>query len=83
MPLDCLYRHFADVTQLDVELSYVAIDTHTDATQLSPTVGNATEPAEQRTTNQREAGPSCFWRHDLQTESTGSRRSELIREVSI
>jgi len=33
-------------TQLDVELSSVefAIDTTTDATQLSPTIGNATDP---------------------------------------
>ena len=43
-------------TQLDVELSCVAIDTLTDATQLSPTIGNATDPVEQRTANQREAG---------------------------
>ena len=129
-----------------VELSCVAIDTLTDATQLSPTIGNATDLVEQRTANQREAGQSCFcsqccivmcdiptsdvhflrnvfsaaafftrslkalvdmffsiipltflqilhskipspgkldktrhiWRHDLQIESTGSRRSELI-----
>jgi len=31
-------------TELDVELSCVAIDTLTDATQLSPTIGNATDP---------------------------------------
>ena len=47
-------------TQLDVELSCVAIDTLTDATQLSPTIGNATDPVEQRTANQREAGQSFF-----------------------
>ena len=35
--------------QLDVELSCVAIDTLTDATQLSPTIGNGTDPVEQRT----------------------------------
>jgi len=45
-------------TQLDVELSCVAIDTLTDTTQLSPTIGNATDPVEQRTANQREAGQS-------------------------
>jgi len=39
-------------TQLDVELSCVAIDTLTDATQLSPTIGNATDPVEQCTANQ-------------------------------
>ena len=44
------YRHFADANSTS---SWVAIDTLTDATQLSPTIGNA-------------------------TESTGSRRSELI-----
>ena len=110
-------------TQLDVELSWVelscvAIGTLTDATQLSPTIGNATDPVEQRTANQRETGhghwrlwSTChinrhvfsiilltflqifhsnipspgklvktrhIWRHDLQTESTGSRRSELL-----
>jgi len=45
-------------TQLDVELSCIAIDTLTDATQLSARIGNATDPAEQRTANQREAGRS-------------------------
>jgi len=42
-----------------VELSCVGIDTLTDATQLSPTIGNAIDPVEQRTANQREAGQSC------------------------
>ena len=42
-----LQRH--NSTQLDVELT---------ATQLSPTIGNATDPVEQRTANQREAGQS-------------------------
>jgi len=41
-----------------VELSCVAIDTLTDVTQLSLTIGNATDPVEQRTANQREAGQS-------------------------
>jgi len=54
------YRHFADATPLDVKLSCVAIDTLTDATQLSPTIGNATDPVEQHTANQTEAGQSCF-----------------------
>ena len=30
----------------------------TDATQLSPTIGNATDPVEQRRANQREVGQS-------------------------
>jgi len=47
-------------TRRRVELSCVATDTLTDATQLSPTIGNATDPVEQRTANQREAGQSCF-----------------------
>jgi len=47
-------------TRRRVELSCVAIDTLTDATQLSPTIGNATDPVEQRTANQREADQSCF-----------------------
>ena len=39
---------YSDTTQLDVELSSVelscvAIDTLTDATQLSPAIGNATD----------------------------------------
>jgi len=34
------------------------MDTLTDATQLSPTIGNATDQVEQRTANQREAGQS-------------------------
>jgi len=38
----------------------VAIDTFTNATQLSPTIGNATDPVEQRTANHREAGQSRF-----------------------
>jgi len=42
-------------TRRRVELSCVAIDTLTDATQLSPTIGNATDPVEQCTANQREA----------------------------
>jgi len=42
------------------ELSCVAMDTLTDATQLSPTIGNATDPVEQRTANQREAGQSSW-----------------------
>jgi len=33
-------------TRRQVELSCVAIDTLTDATQLSPTIGNATDPVE-------------------------------------
>ena len=37
-----------------------AIDTLPDATQLSPTIGNPTDPVEQRTANQREADQSCF-----------------------
>jgi len=41
-------------------MSCVAIDALTDATQLSPTIGNATDPVEQRTANQREAGQSVF-----------------------
>ena len=45
-------------TRRRVELSCVAIDTLTDATQLSPTIGNATDPVEQRTANQRETGQS-------------------------
>ena len=45
---------YSDATQLNstsswVELSCVTIDTLTDATQLSPTIGNATNPVEQRT----------------------------------
>ena len=32
------------------------MDTLTDATQLSPTIGDATDPVEQHTANQREAG---------------------------
>ena len=45
---------YSDATQLNstsswVELSCVTIDTLTDATQLSPTIGNATDPVEQRT----------------------------------
>jgi len=39
-------------------LSCVTIDTLTDATQLSPTIGNATNPVEQPTANQRKAGQS-------------------------
>ena len=54
------YRHLGDATPLDVELSCVAIDTLTDATQLSQTIANATDPVEQRTASQREAGLSCF-----------------------
>ena len=54
---------YSDTTQLNstsnwVELSRIARDTLTDATQLSPTIGNATDPVEQRTANQREAGQS-------------------------
>ena len=48
------------LTRRRVELSRVAIDTLTDATQLLPTIGNATDPVEQCTANQREAGQSCF-----------------------
>jgi len=33
-----------------------SLDTLTDATQLSPMISNATDPVEQRTANQREAG---------------------------
>ena len=33
---------------------------YSDATQLSPTIGNATDPVEQRTANQHEAGQSCI-----------------------
>jgi len=43
-----------------VELSCLAIDTLTDATQLSLTIGNATDPVEQRTANQRETGQSSL-----------------------
>jgi len=39
-------------------LSCIAIDTLIDATQLSPMIGTATDPVEQRTANQREAGQS-------------------------
>jgi len=53
------YRHFADATQLNSTSSSVAsLDTRTNATQLSPTIGNATDPVEQHTANQREAGQS-------------------------
>jgi len=41
-------------------LSCVAIDTLTDATQLSPTIGNANDPVEQRTANQHEVGQSSW-----------------------
>ena len=51
---------YSDATQLKSTSSCVAIDTLTDATQLSPTIGNATDPVEQRTANQREVGQSCF-----------------------
>ena len=37
------YNDFEQFPQLN-PLSYVAIDTLTDATQLSPTIGNATDP---------------------------------------
>ena len=37
---------YSDTTQLDVELSCVVIDTLTDATQLSPAIGNVTDPVE-------------------------------------
>ena len=47
-------------TRRRVELSCVTIDTLTDATQLSPTIGNATDPVEQRTANQREADQSSW-----------------------
>jgi len=59
--LKSVKARLSDTTQLNstsssVELSCVAIDTLIDATQLSPTIGNATDPVEQRTANQREAG---------------------------
>ena len=44
MPTLNLRPVYSDTTQLDVELSCVAIDTLIDATQLSPTIGNATDP---------------------------------------
>jgi len=46
---------YSDTTQLN---SIQRRDTLTNATQLSPTIGNATDPVEQRTPNQREAGQS-------------------------
>jgi len=49
---------YSDATQLHSTSSCVAIDTLTDATQLSPAIGNATDPVEQRTANQRGAGQS-------------------------
>jgi len=36
------------------------MDTLTDATQLSPAIGNTTDPVEHRTANQREAGQSSW-----------------------
>ena len=50
--MDCLRGVYSDTTQLNstgrrvdsVELSCVAIDTLTDVTQLSPAIGNATDP---------------------------------------
>jgi len=45
-------------TRRRVELSCVTVDTLTDATLLPPTIDNATDPVEQRTANQRQAGQS-------------------------
>ena len=70
------YRHFADATQINstssgVELCRyrrVSVATQLNSTQLDQL--NSVQPSQ-----------SCFclWRHDLQTESTGSLRS-LIRD---
>ena len=55
---DNLRPVYSDATQLHSTSSCVAIDILTDATQLSPAIGNATDPVEQRTANQRGAGQS-------------------------
>jgi len=60
------YRHFADATQLNstssgVELSCVAIDTLTDATQLSPTIGNATDPVAAYSQSARSRSVELSW----------------------
>ena len=61
---------YSDTTQLDVELSSVqlscvAIDTLSDATQLSPAIGNATDPvaAYSQSARSRSVELSCRYRH--------------------
>ena len=72
-------------TRRRVELSCVAIDTLTDATQLSPTIGNATGPVEQRTANQRESGQSswvelCRYKRAFRKRSGSSKGRRLRNE---
>ena len=62
-------------TRRRVELSCIAIDTLTDATQLSPAIGNELTQF-QRTANQREAGQSSW------VESCRYKRA-LTRDIDI
>ena len=59
---------------------------YSDATQLSPAIGNATDPVEQRTANQRKAGQSsrvelCRYKRALTLGLAYERRTAMSREL--